>query len=55
MGVLEKQRFYQAGHEPIYLRTAGSRLVVKGIFGLVIGGTIISLFQLGRMIGGKKP
>ncbi|KAI8322692.1 hypothetical protein GQ54DRAFT_310786 [Martensiomyces pterosporus] len=56
MGVLNKQRFYQTGgHQPIYLRTSGSRLAVKGIYGLVIGGTLLSLFNLGRLIGGKKP
>ncbi|ORX72448.1 hypothetical protein DL89DRAFT_291611 [Linderina pennispora] len=55
MGILDKQRFYHNGHSPIYLRTAGSRLVVRGIFGLIIGGTLLSVVQLGRVIGGAKP
>ncbi|KAJ2634421.1 hypothetical protein GGF40_004214 [Coemansia sp. RSA 1286] len=60
MNVIEKQRFYQVrsshtGHGPIYARTAMSRTVVKGLFGLIIGGSLFATFNLGRLIAGKKP
>ncbi|KAJ2723394.1 hypothetical protein GGI07_002669 [Coemansia sp. Benny D115] len=55
MDILEKQRFYQKGHGPIYMRTPGSRLVVKSLYGLIIGGALLGTFNLGRLIAGKKP
>ncbi|KAJ1734853.1 hypothetical protein LPJ61_000859 [Coemansia biformis] len=55
MRVLEKQRFYQAGHGPIYGRTATSRLMVRSLGGLIAGGALYGLFNIGRLIAGKKP
>ncbi|KAJ2367919.1 hypothetical protein IW150_005550 [Coemansia sp. RSA 2607] len=55
MSVLEKQRFYQTGHGPIYTRTPVSRMAVKGLYGVIIGGTLLVTFNLGKLIAGQKP
>ncbi|KAJ1898217.1 hypothetical protein LPJ66_002894 [Kickxella alabastrina] len=54
MAILDKQRFYQTGHGPIYMRTPASKVMVKGLYGLIIFGTIYSAYNLGKLIAGKK-
>ncbi|KAI9500587.1 cytochrome c oxidase subunit VII Cox7 [Coemansia spiralis] len=55
MKIIEKQRFYQSGHGPTYLRTPVSRFAVRSVFGLVIGGSLFACVGLGRLIAGQKP
>ncbi|KAJ2776097.1 hypothetical protein H4R18_005852 [Coemansia javaensis] len=55
MSVLQKQRFFQSGHGPIYMRTPASRLIVTGLAGLIAGGTLYGMFNIGRLVVGNKP
>ncbi|KAJ1834459.1 hypothetical protein LPJ63_001944 [Coemansia sp. RSA 2711] len=55
MNVIDKQRFYQAGHGPIYQRTPASRFAQKGLYALLICGGTYAAYNLGRLILGKKP
>ncbi|KAJ2450540.1 hypothetical protein EV183_004216 [Coemansia sp. RSA 2336] len=55
MNIIEKQRFYQTGHEPIYMRTPMSRFMFRSVIGLVACGGIYGAYNLGRLILGKKP
>ncbi|KAJ2824340.1 hypothetical protein IWW50_003376, partial [Coemansia erecta] len=55
MNVHEKQRFYQQGHGPTYLRTPISRFMFKGTIGLLVVGGVYGTYNLGRLIAGVGP
>jgi len=51
--VVEKQRFYQASHDPLYLRAPGAKVYVRAYYAIFAAGMLGTAWGAFSLIKGK--